>query len=268
MKTVLRSLVIVCGTATVLAQQTPDKSRPAFEAATIKLATIPANPAPVVPVAPNRLRIESQTLMHLIYTAYGNGGFNTGMNVSGGPDWARTTAFFVEGVAAQKSTPQQLRNMLQTLLEDRFALKIRREMRAADILVLMVDRPDGTLGSRVRPWNGTCQRSQVKEADDPAMPRCLSGYRPGGITIEGGTMISAAELLSLPQSRRLLGGVLNDRTGLTGRYTMDLDYPFPPPPDAPSLSTAIKEQWGLKIVSVKGEYPAIVVESAQLPTTD
>src|SRR5579871_3209902 len=80
-----------------------------FEAATIKLATSPANPFPVMPSAPNRLRIQSQTLTQLIYTAYGNGGFNTDMSVKGGPEWAGRTAFFVEGVAAQKSTPQQLR---------------------------------------------------------------------------------------------------------------------------------------------------------------
>jgi hypothetical protein len=30
----------------------------------------------------------------------------------------------------------------------------------------------------------------------------------------------------------LLGGVSIDKTGLTGRYTMELAYTFPPPPDA------------------------------------
>jgi len=257
---------ILAAAIAIMLAQAP--ARPAFEAATIKLSTLPLNPFPVTPVAPNRLRVESQSLLQLIYTAYGNGGFNTAMNVSGGPAWARTTGFFVEGVAAQKSTPQQLRNMLQTLLEDRFALKLRREMREGEGLALMVDRADGTLGPKIRPWSGTCLKGAVFEFDEPSRPRCSSGYRPGGITIDGGTFISAAELLGLPQSRRLVGGVPIDRTGLTGRYTMELDYTFPPPPDAPSLSTAIKEQWGLKIVPMKVEYPAIVVESAELPTTD
>jgi len=242
--------------------------RPAFEGATIKLTTAPANPFPVTPAAPNRLRIQSQTLIQLVYTAYGNGGYNTAMNVSGGPDWARTTTFFIEGVAAQRSTPQQLRNMLQTLLEDRFALKLRRETREGDALALMVDRADGTLGPNVKPWNGTCLQGAVSETDDPTRPRCYSYYRAGGLTADGAPMNTVAELLGLPQARTLLGGVTIDRTGLTGRYTMKLEYTFPPPPDAPSLSTVIKEQWGLKIVPVRTGYAALVVESAQLPTTD
>lgn len=63
--------------------------KPSFEAATIKLAAVGANPLPVAPSAPNRLRIPSMTLTQLIYTAYGNGGFNTSMRVTGGPDWDR-----------------------------------------------------------------------------------------------------------------------------------------------------------------------------------
>jgi hypothetical protein len=44
----------------------------------------------------------------------------------------------------------------------------------------------------------------------------------------------------------LLGTITVDRTGLTGRYTLDLDYLFTgaaPPPDfaGPSLPTAIKD---------------------------
>jgi uncharacterized protein (TIGR03435 family) len=249
-------------------QEPVSTQRPAFEAATIKLATSPANPFPVMPSAPNRLRIQSQTLAQLIYTAYGNGGFNTDMSVKGGPDWAGKTAFFIEGVAAQKSTPQQLRQMLQTLLEERFVLKIRRDMREGDALALMVDRPDGTLGPKVKPWSGTCINGAPTDTEEPITPRCRSGYRPGGMTLDGATMMSAAELLGLPQSRRLLGGVPSDKTGLTGRYTMELEYRFPPPDDAPSLATALREQWGLKVERIKQPFLTIVVESAQLPTID
>ena len=80
---------------------------------------------------------------------------------------------------------------------------------------------------------------------------------------------------ALPQSRALLGGVTNDQSGLEGRYTMELDYPFPTaapaaPPEfaGPSLSTAVQEQWGLRLVPGKGPFEVLVVESAQPPTTD
>ncbi len=267
----------------------PDK--PVFEAATIKLAERSTSPLPVAPSAPNRLRIPSQTLTQLIYTAYGNGGYNTGTRVTGGPDWVSKTAFYVEGVAAGTPSPGQLRMMLQTLLEDRFALKISRETTTGDMLTLVVDRGDGALGPKVKKWDGTCppvmpalvfpaarrplQRvgdqlvvPPASQSDDAEVAYCPTGYRFGGIIADGVTMTTVASLLSLPPARALLGTITEDHTGLIGRYTLDLDYVFPPQPDAPALATVIKEQWGLRVVPGKGTFRTIRVESAQLPTTD
>ena len=69
---------------------------------------------PRSPAGPDRLYIPSMTLSTLIYAAYGDGGFNTSMRVTGGPDWINKTAFAVEGVASGQATLRQLRLMLQT----------------------------------------------------------------------------------------------------------------------------------------------------------
>ena len=42
-------------------------------------------------------------------------------------------------------------------------------------------------------------------------------------------MFSVAGVLSLPQSRALLGGLTLDHTGLKGRYALELDYQFAAP---------------------------------------
>ena len=120
-------------------RETPAEGRLAFEAATIKLAAPDAVRNRVMPASPNRLYIPSMTLTALIYAAYGDGGFNTSMRVTGGPDWINRTAFAVEGVASRPATPRQLRLMLQTLLEERFALKIRNatETPMDDVLALV-----------------------------------------------------------------------------------------------------------------------------------
>ena len=114
---------------------------------------------------------------------------------------------------------------------------------------------------------------QPLTADDQRVAECPSGYRPGGLLLDGVTMATVAEVLSLPPGRGLLGTIVADQTGLTGRYTMELDYPFPAqgtviPPDVslPSLFTAVQEQWGLRIVPGKGPFKTVVVENAQLPT--
>ena len=46
------------------------------------------------------------TLTWLVYTAYGDRGFNTSMRVTGGPDWVNKTAFAIEAVAPGEATPQ------------------------------------------------------------------------------------------------------------------------------------------------------------------
>jgi uncharacterized protein (TIGR03435 family) len=296
--------LVTASAAAVPQRETAAEGRLAFEAATIKLAPPDAVRNRVMSPSPNRLSVPSMTLTALIYAAYGDGGFNTSMRVTGGPDWINRTAFAVEGVASGPATPRQLRLMLQALLEERFALKIRNVTETADIpmndvLALVVDRSGGTLGPKVQKWDGTCppvmpalyfqaprrplQKIEDKfvvgpasEADDPAVPYCPTGYRAGGMTVDGATMFTVAELLSLPPARALLGAVTQDRTGLTDRYTMELDYPWAPPGPAafaappefagPSLSTAVHEQWGLRLVPSKGRLKVIIVESAQLPT--
>lgn len=273
----------------------------AFEVATIKLALPNAAPKnQMVQVSPTRISIPSMTLTALVYAAYGDGGINTSMRVTGGPAWMNATAFSVDGLASGPATPRQQRLMLQTLLAERFALKIGILEETGDIFALEVDRRDGTLGPRVKKWDGTCprvmpalylqaprrplQRTEDKfvvgppsNADDPDVPYCPTGYRTaGGMRIDGATMLTVAEMLSLPPARALLGTITQDRTGLTDRYTMELDYAFAPSPPAvlgappeflgPSLPDAVREQWGLRLVRSKGPLKVIVIESARLPT--
>ena len=278
------------------------EEKPAFEVATIKLARPDAVPKnQLVRVNSTRVSIPSMTLMTLIYTAYGDGGSNTSMRVTGGPDWTNKTAFSIEGVSAAPATTQQQRLMLQTLLQERFALKVRMGEESVDLLALTVDRRDGTLGPKVKKWDGTCpgvmpalylqvprrplQRTADNKfvvepgsaGDDADVPYCPTGYRTnGGMRIDGATMATAAAMLSLPPSRALLGTITQDRTGLTDRYTMELDYPFIPSPTATAdavpdftagaLSDAVREQWGLRLVRSKGPLKVILVESAQPPT--
>jgi len=286
----------------VLAAAAPQRetaARPAFETATIKLSTGPSRANVITQPSPNRLSIPGMTLMALVYAAYGDGGFNTSMSVRGvKPDWANQTVYAIEGSAAAPATPRQMRLMLQSLLEERFALRLHdasdTDAAIGDVLTLVVDRADGRLGPKVKPWDGTCpavvppmvmqapqrplQRvgdqlvvGPASAADDPDLPYCPTGFRPGGMRIDGATMSTAAQMLSLPPGRVLLNTITVDRTGLTGRYTLDLDYLFTgsaPPPDfaGPSLSTAIKEQWGLRLVPGKARLKLLIIDSAQPPT--
>ena len=83
-----------------------------------------------------------------------------------------------------------------------------------------------------------------------------------------------ADMLSNPSTN--LGRPVVDKTGLTGEYTMQLEFQFRPPGPAgaadlldessASLYTALREQWGLKLQSAKGNIDVIVVDQASRPT--
>ena len=79
---VLAGAAIAFGTivtaAAAPARQTSSLPKPAFEAATIKLAAPDAVPNRMTSPSPNRLSIASMTLTWLVYTAYGNGASTRG----------------------------------------------------------------------------------------------------------------------------------------------------------------------------------------------
>lgn len=251
-----------------------------FDAATVKPAAPDAPRNRVMPSSPDRLVIPSMNVRWLIYTAYQEG-MGTSWNVSGGPKWIDETSYAIDAKAPRASTQKEKRLMLRTLLAERFGLKVRLEDRigapgSGGIYVLVLDRPDGKLGPNVKEWDGTCGGRPATGDDDPHVPMCLSGYRAGGLFMEGGTMFSAAELLSLPQSRSLLGTIVQDRTGLDKRYTLRLDFTFAPPRPAdptklpefegPSLFQAIRDQWGMRLEKGEGPLHMVLVDSVERPS--
>ena len=272
----LHKLILIFWLPASVFPQSPLK----FEVATIKLAPQDAIRNRVMPSGPDRLSIPGMNVRWLIYTAYQEG-MGTSWNVSGGPKWVDETFYAIEAKAAQPSTQKELRMMLRTLLAERFGLKVRQEARigapgSGGIYVLVLDRPDGKLGPNIKEWDGTCGGKTPAGDDDPHVARCPSGYRASGLFMEGGTMFSAAEFLSLPQSRQLLRTIVQDRTGLEKRYTLHLDFPFVPPRPVdpagqpefapPSLFQTVREQLGMRLEKGEGTLNMVIIESVERPT--
>ncbi len=248
-----------------------------FESATVMVVD-PGTPQRrgIPPVDPERLSLQGMTLTWLVYTAYEEG-MGTQWKVQGGPEWTDTTKFSVAAQAPQPSSTHELRMMLRTLLAERFALKVREETAEPEVYLLYLDRSDGTLGPNIREWDGTCVTGQPPTSDDdPYIPRCTSGFGGPGFIVDGGTMFVAGDLLSLPPSWGFLGGkMVEDRTGLTGRYSMRLQFKFgpwaravrSPDPDETSkaLIEAVRDQWGMRIEKGKGVLHVVQIEHAEMP---
>jgi uncharacterized protein (TIGR03435 family) len=214
------------------------------------------------------------TLLQMIRFAYGEG-FAYNLEITGGPSWIDKDRYGLEATAAGQASLTQRRMMLRTLLADRFGLKVHTDSKQVNVYALTLVRSDGKLGPKVQPWDGKCGGRDAPPANvNPQGPRCGAFFRPPGMELEGGTMELVAEMLSNPNTN--LGRPVVDKTGLAGEYTMQFEFQFRPPvparDEAPgdefsaSLFTALREQWGLKLQSAKGNIDVIVVDQASRPT--
>jgi uncharacterized protein (TIGR03435 family) len=213
------------------------------------------------------------TLTMLIATAYQIQQFQ----ISGGPSWIHSDRFDVEGKAEDpKADYAQLRLMLQSLLEDRFKLKLHRETQKSSVYELVV----GKGGPKIK-------LAADQESPDVNGPSSPGSPRPnrGGFRFGPGSMIGNAATLSLFArflSQRLDRMVI-DKTSLAGRFDIDLlwtpsvgENPFDfggnpiPPADSlrPSIFGAIQEQLGLKLEPARGPVEVLVIDHVEKPTAN
>jgi uncharacterized protein (TIGR03435 family) len=171
-------------------------------------------------------------------------------SIKGGPDWIRIgdDPFNVEAKAEDpgKATEQQLLQMLQALLIERFQMKFHRETKDVPGFALVV----GKNGPKLKPASGD-------EPDAGWGPSLKPGRGPNTLTARKYSMPKLADLLTG------LGDPVIDKTGLTGDYDFTLSWDET---DGPQLSTALQQQLGLKFESQKVPASFLIIESAQKPT--
>jgi uncharacterized protein (TIGR03435 family) len=199
-----------------------------------------------------RVTISEYGLPGLLMTAYQVEPWQ----ISGGPVWMETDRFNIVANAPGESapTPEQVRQMLRTLLADRFQLKVHREKREGPVYALVVDKK----GPKLTP--STASDSTFSAG---------GGARAVRLTFQKQTM----EYLALQLSNSGgLGREVLDKTGLTGSYDFQLNWAAGqdgnPPPDSnePGLFTALEEQLGLKLEPQKGLVELLIIDHAEKPS--
>jgi len=170
------------------------------------------------------------------------------------PEWVRTAVINIEAKPAQPVSEDQVRLMLQVLLEERFKLKVHRETREKRVLAVVVDKG----GPRLKPSESE-GHWRVK--------RDLAALRE---TLTGISMKEFAEeflMLSYP-------GVI-DRTGIVGRYDITLDYRSLVDPGDTSIGRAIMlargyalKPLGLKLDAVNASLEFLVVDHVEQHPTE
>jgi uncharacterized protein (TIGR03435 family) len=259
-------------------------ARPQFEVASIKPNTSGNNMVMVRPPVGGRFTATNARLRMLIGLAYNKQDFE----ISGGPAWLGSDGFDIEAKAADSSVgPDQMRPMLQKLLEDRFQLKVHREPRDVPVYALVAGK-NGPKLPDAKEGGCTAFNSTGPPPPPPAPgqfpPTPCGGFFMGPNHLEGGKI--DMEHLTNALSR-LLGRPVIDKTGFKGTFDVKLDFSpegtsmggrggFGPPggpPDAgnadnnlPTIFTALQDQLGLKLESQKGPGEVLVIDHAEKPS--
>ena len=204
---------------------------------------------------------------------------NQPSKVIGIPDWTITERFDITARAAGPVTDDERRLMMQTLLADRFKLVARREKRELTVLALVLNRNDGKLGPNLIESKGCIEpRDAAAQAAAPAGAQTpICGPKTGG----AGRLLLVGSPIQLFTSllARMLRNTVADKTGLTGRYDIDLTFtpeqqipaganvPIPAAdPNGPSIYTAVREQLGLKLESQKVQEEVLVIDRVERPS--
>jgi uncharacterized protein (TIGR03435 family) len=199
--------------------------------------------------------------------------------ISGGPSWINTDRYTINAKAeGAPSRPMIMGPMLRALLEDRFQLKVRREIREVPVYNLTVARNGPKLKMAKE---GTCPT--------PGGPPGVSC--PGSVWFERkGLNLIVDQQATLDDFVRMLIQRLDrpviDKTGIKGIFDFHLEFapdttlgnppgggdPTAAPADAPadlrgpSIFTALQEQLGLKLESTKGPGEVLVIDHVERPS--
>jgi uncharacterized protein (TIGR03435 family) len=262
--------------ALLLAQAQP--SRPAFEVASIKRNVSGSTNASSRGLPGGRVTMTNRTLRDMVREINRLQGYQ----IDGGPDWFGKDRWDIVAKAEGDPTFERMAEMMKTLLDDRFKLKTHRETREMPIYALVLVRPDGQLGPKIKRSTTDCAalmaatRSQGgPPAPPPGTARCGTNMTYGRMVTGAISMADVVRNLSLVTGRAVV-----DKTGLSGIFDLELtfrpDTPDGPPgasspagnDDAPSLFTAVQEQLGLKLDAQRGPVEMLVIDSASRPTED
>ena len=258
------------------AQASAAPGRLTFEVASIK-RNVSGDPNASIRVQPGgQIVVTNNSLYNLIRNAYGTQRYEMvpGQNL---PSWIDSDRWDILAKPPENAprVEEQMQLRLRSLLEDRFKLVARREMREMPIYELVVARSDGQLGKQMKRSGDECTAEGRARGAQPPGGFCGTRTGNGNVSMRG---------VGLANFVRNLGGMTGrfviDKTGLMGAYDLDLQWtpdpaaaggppPGPPGPgDGASLFAAIQEQLGLKLEAKRAPVEVVVIDSAERPTED
>jgi uncharacterized protein (TIGR03435 family) len=226
------------------------KQGPQFDVASVKRVQDGPNPGDIprnLDTAPGHLAMRNVPLRHALIWAYDIKDYQVSC-----PDWIKIDERYdIIAKAANPVPESQVRLMLQSLLTDRFQLKMHRESKETAVYVLV-------------PGKGA---PKLKEAAEDSSSTISP--TPAGVSFHKQPVSRFTFMLTRRMDRPVL-----DHTGLPSLYDFTIDlsglgFNGRPAEDtsAPSVFTTVQRDLNLKLESRKEPIDILVIDSAnRIPT--
>jgi uncharacterized protein (TIGR03435 family) len=258
----------------------PTADLPGFEVTSVKPDK--AGEGSTILLTADGLTAKRVTVKFLIKEAYGV----EDDEITGAPGWLNSETYDVDAkvsssdlAALGKLDETQRLRMLQTVLAERFQLKVHRAPKEIPVYALVIAK-NGPKLHQAKPGD--------TYADGIKGPNGKPGGRPGMMTWGRGRLVAQGIPIAslLPPLTQQLERTVLDKTGLKGTYDITLLWtpedgqaPMPnraegnrqgngPAADSSgaSIFTAIQEQLGLKLDSQKGQVEGLFIDHVEKPS--
>lgn len=255
-------------------------ARPEFQSVSIKRST---------PNQPGISMSSNASLLLLIQFAYAPhdnpmAGHTTPLPASdivGGPDWIRSERYDIDAKPAPNTDPKMWWQMWQTLLADRFQLKLHKETREMPVYVLTAAKsgiklPPAQPADCVSFPPGTRPHFVRGKVDCGYVSGPGLGFGPGlGMMGRKVRIADFAKELALILDRPVV-----DKTGFSGEFDLKLNFSpdaslagfpghgGPPVPGLPNIFAALEDQLGLRLTPSTAPVQVLVIDRAEKPVAD
>jgi uncharacterized protein (TIGR03435 family) len=202
--------------------------------------------------------------------------------IVGAPNWPWPTLFMIEAKGGSEAdaklaalTGEQRRaeqqHMVQSLLEERFKLKVHWETREGEVYNLVMGKGGPKLGAEGSIPPSDEEKKRFGDRPVPTLYQTGCGEH-GCIYIAHGCSMGELVRSLTPQ----LGAPVTDQTTLTGKYDFVLKYkgarerdrPADDMDPTPPMDRALQEQLGLKVETAKGPVKVLVIDHVEKPSAN
>jgi uncharacterized protein (TIGR03435 family) len=251
----MRVVLFVVLSAAIVTAQAKDVERLKFEVASVKANRSDDRSFDVGIQPGGRFVARNLELKAIIRLAYSKSGLLQVWQIVDAPSWADFERFDITAVSDRELKEPAMRGefapvqfMLQSLLVDRFNLRVHFEERQSEVYALVRDGRTNKL-TPIKPCG----------ADNPCG---LRSKRPGGFSARGSLEFLTSFL------GETTGRTVTDETGLSGDFDISLNWsPKPDGIDGISIFTALSDL-GLRLETRKGAVSMLVIDSVDRPTSD